>query len=594
MTSSASSATDPETTSVWQPRWLLLSYLLAAFTLVTVVMSLFFTHRLMQRYHAAVEVNQEWAKRLERYAELGQLAARINTSVQTLFVSEDREVEAARMHMFLRLFNTHIAARREEMQTNVSTAHAAPLLEDLTMIHDVVRAMANEADLIYAALRQHQPIRAQQLMTQSNRLYADVSTAFEALREDVRVLQQALFHEQTAAVATLKMYGYFVAAGLILMVCGAAVYGHVLVRRIRHDKWAKAYYLEVLHETEAQSRAIIDTCADGIITIDARGRIETFNPAAEHIFGYGRDEVVGRKVNMLMPSPTREEHDGYIARYLSTGEARIIGTRSEVLGQRQDGTTFPMDLTVSVGNMGGLTFFTGIVRDITASKRAEELRQVRDHFAKFVPEAVKRLVAANPEAPELAKHECDVSVLFLDISAYAHLSERLAPNVLNRLIERYFSTFLDCIHAAGGDINETAGDGFMAIFQEPAPQRHALLAVDTALALLAATATLNADNGDQPPLAVHMGLNSGIALVGSTQLEGLSGTRWTFTASGTVTNLAARLADIAQPGQILVGSETVHRLGDRYQLQQLRCGHLKNLTEAVDVYQILGPSTGTR
>lgn len=593
MTSSASSAADPKVASVWQPRWLLLSYLLAAFTLVTVVMSLFFTHHLMQRYHTAVEVNQEWAKRLERYAELGQLAARINTSVQTLFVSEDLEVEAARMHMFLRLFNTHIAALREEMQTNVSPVHAAPLLDDLTMIHDVVTAMADDAVLIYAALRQHQSIRVQQL-TQSNRLYVDVSTALGALREDVRVVQQALFHEQTVAATTLKIYGYFIAAGLILLVCGVVVYGHVIVRRIRQDTWAKDYYLEVLHETEAQSRAIIDACADGIITIDARGRIETFNPAAEHIFGYGMDEVVGRNVNILMPSPTREEHDGYIARYLSTGEARIIGTRREVLGQRKDGTTFPLDVAVSVGDMGGLTFFTGIVRDITARKRAEELRQVRDHFAKFVPEAVKRLVAANPEAPELAKHECDVSVLFLDITGYTRLSERLAPDVLNRLIERYFSTFLDCIHAAGGDINETTGDGFMAIFQVPDPQRHALLAVDTALALLAATANLNADNGDLQPLAVHMGLNSGLALVGSTQLEGLTGTRWTFTASGTVTNLAARLAGIAQPGQILAGPETAHRLGDRYRLQQLGHEHLKNITEAVDVYHILGPPTVTR
>src|SRR5215475_8912822 len=101
----------------------------------------------------------------------------------------------------------------------------------------------------------------------------------------------------------------------------------------------------------------------------------------------------------------------------------------------------------------------------TMDRKLSELRRVKDHFAKFVPEAVKRLVAANPEAPELAKHECDVSVLFLDITGYTRLSEQLPPEVLNRLVERYFSTFLDRIHEAGGDINETTGDGFMAIFQ---------------------------------------------------------------------------------------------------------------------------------
>src|SRR5215831_7195008 len=101
----------------------------------------------------------------------------------------------------------------------------------------------------------------------------------------------------------------------------------------------------------------------------------------------------------------------------------------------------------------------------TVDRKLSELRRVKDHFAKFVPEAVKRLVAANPEAPELAKQERDVSVLFLDISGYARLSEQLAPAMLNTLVERYFSTFLDRIHDSGGDINETAGDGFMAIFQ---------------------------------------------------------------------------------------------------------------------------------
>src|SRR5712691_868483 len=115
-------------------------------------------------------------------------------------------------------------------------------------------------------------------------------------------------------------------------------------------------------------------------------------------------------------------------------------------------------------------------------KRLGELAKIRDHFAKFVPEAVKRLVAANPDAPELAKQERDVSVLFVDISGYTSLSNRLRADILNALVEKYFSTFLDHIHAAGGDINETAGDGFMAIFHDVDLRTHAVKAVDAALA----------------------------------------------------------------------------------------------------------------
>jgi DNA-binding response OmpR family regulator len=228
----------------------------------------------------------------------------------------------------------------------------------------------------------------------------------------------------------------------------------------------------------------------------------------------------------------------------------------------------------------------------TVDRKLGELRQVKDHFAKFVPEAVKRLVAANPEAPELAKQECDVSVLFVDISGYTRLSERLAPAILNALIEHYFSTFLDRIHDAGGDINETAGDGFMAIFHDVDVRLHASTAVDTALALLGATAALNQENSAQP-LTIHMGLNSGLALVGSTRFDGLRGTRWTFTASGSVTNMAARLAGTAEAGQILIGPETARRLEDRYRLARLGHEHLKNIAEAVDIYRVLGPALGT-
>ncbi len=229
----------------------------------------------------------------------------------------------------------------------------------------------------------------------------------------------------------------------------------------------------------------------------------------------------------------------------------------------------------------------------TVDRKIGELRQIKDHFAKFVPEAVKRLVVADPETPGLTeKHERDISVLFVDISGYTRLSEQLPLKVLDTLVERYFSAFLDRIHDAGGDINMTAGDGFMTIFPDMDRQIHAIKAVEAALDLLTVTEMLNQENSAQP-LAIHMGLNSGVALVGSTRFEGLRGARWSFTANGPVTNLAARLADIAEAGQVLVGPETVQRLGNRYHVERLGRKHLKNIAEAVDVHRILGRSMPT-
>jgi len=228
---------------------------------------------------------------------------------------------------------------------------------------------------------------------------------------------------------------------------------------------------------------------------------------------------------------------------------------------------------------------TALKRKYVVDSRLTELSRIRDHFAKFVPESVKRIVAQSPEAPSLEKTERDVSVMFCDLSGYAQLSEILRPDALNALVESYFSAFLDAVQEEGGDINETAGDGFMAIFEAPDPHAHALAATKVALSLLDRTDRLNLDRPDYP-LAIHMGLNSGPALVGSTRFDGVRGSRWTFTASGPVTNLAARLAGIALPGQLLAGPETVRRLAGRYRVELLGRERLKNLSEITEVYLV--------
>ena len=135
-------------------------------------------------------------------------------------------------------------------------------------------------------------------------------------------------------------------------------------------------------ESELRLRSIIDTVPDAIVVIDAQGTIQSFSPAAERLFGYDSAEVIGRNVNILMPTPNREAHDGYLGRYLRTGERRIIGIGRVVVGQRKGGEPFPMELQVGEFAFMGSRFFTGFVRDLTERQKAE--RRIQDLQAELL------------------------------------------------------------------------------------------------------------------------------------------------------------------------------------------------------------------
>ena len=134
-----------------------------------------------------------------------------------------------------------------------------------------------------------------------------------------------------------------------------------------------------LRDNESRMRSIVETAVEGIITIDDKGCIEFFNPAAQRIFGYEAGEVIGRNVSMLMSSPDREDHDAHLKRYQQTGQQHIIGMSREVVGRRKDGSNFPLELAVSEVRLENRKVFTGMLRDITHRKQIEaELIKTRD------------------------------------------------------------------------------------------------------------------------------------------------------------------------------------------------------------------------
>jgi PAS domain S-box-containing protein len=148
--------------------------------------------------------------------------------------------------------------------------------------------------------------------------------------------------------------------------------GSQLVMATIHDITRRKQAEANMQASEARMRAIFETAVDGIVTIDEHGIIDRFNPAAEKLFGYTEAEVVGKNVSMLMPNPYRDQHDGYLDNYKRTGVKKIIGIGREVTALRKDGTTVPIELAVAEMRVGDRRMFTGMVRDITERRQAEE------------------------------------------------------------------------------------------------------------------------------------------------------------------------------------------------------------------------------
>lgn len=228
-----------------------------------------------------------------------------------------------------------------------------------------------------------------------------------------------------------------------------------------------------------------------------------------------------------------------------------------------------------------------------ALKKIELLESIEMLMGKFVPESVKRILrsyldTATLKNIALEKQEKDVSVLFLDIEGYTKISQKLDQVQVNHLVERYFSSFVDDIYENGGDIVETAGDGLMILFQDDNKIKHTVAAVRTALAITDKVHKINEELKNQhEPILINIGINSGVAFVGSTKFQGIAGTRWAYTALGPTTILAARLGACARGGAILVSRETAERVKTLFELEEIGPQSLKNISEAVPVYKVV-------
>jgi PAS domain S-box-containing protein len=211
---------------------------------------------------------------------------------------------------------------------------------------------------------------------------------------------------------------------------GAVAGASGIGRDITQRKQAEA----ALHDREAKFRAVIETAADGIIIIDPHGTIEVFNPASERIFGYRRDEVIGRKIEMLMPPSHASRHEQYLERARRANEGQTIVVGREVEGLRKDGATVPLELSVGEAHQDGTRVFVGIIRDISERKRADQERQ----------RALDKLARSNRDLEQFARVVShDLQEPLRMVSSYCELLRRRYRGRLDNEADQFIDYAID-------------------------------------------------------------------------------------------------------------------------------------------------------
>lgn len=258
----------------------------------------------------------------------------------------------------------------------------------------------------------------------------------------------------------------------------------------------------------ARARAVTDTAAEGIIVIDRHGIVESFNRAAELMFIHKAADVVGKNVSMLMPEPQASGHDGYIANYLRSGEARVIGRPREVMALRKDGTGFPIELNVTEIRIGGTRHFTGIFRDVTERRLAEERIQHLAYYDSLTGIPNRALFYDRlSQAISIARRDRhQLALLYLDLDKFKPINDALGHEAGDEVLK----SVVDRVRQRGREsdtISRIGGDEFTVILPKIAGRQDAASVAEKIIEALRSSIYLSRQARE-----VSLGVSIGIAI----------------------------------------------------------------------------------
>jgi len=287
--------------------------------------------------------------------------------------------------------------------------------------------------------------------------YTDAGEALQACKDHPDCIVYNLSHDEEVTAQAIQIFGpnKRVASGSEV---------NLFWQMVTNLKQVK----EELEKSQNQLQAIIQNAMDGIITTDESGNILALNPAAEQIFGYTMQEVLGKNLTILMPEPYKSEHDSYLKRYRETGIAKIIGVRArEVVALRKSGEQFPMELSASEMMLGGQRYFIGIVRDIAERKRAEEKIAHLAHYDYLtnLPNRAYFLDSLDHCVLLAKRNNYKMAVLFLDLDGFKKINDSLGHDAGDQLLREASKRLKDTIRASD-TVARVGGDEFILLLNE--------------------------------------------------------------------------------------------------------------------------------
>lgn len=291
-----------ETEPNQQGRWIYAYFLLAAFDVLTVAFTLYLNHQLMGLYNESIEVNQQWAQRQGRYAELGELASETNAPGNDVFDSRDVKAEKARLEQSFQLFRSAMNEARADLASSVEAEFRPEISSSLEHVDDAMAGMLQEAGLIFGYFDNRQEKLAGSRMATMDRRYAELNRALATLGRQAREIQKQKLSAQQQMAERLRKFEYAIGGLILIMVLSITIYGHSMIRHTR-ESWKR------LERSERRMSQIFGHAENGMALVSHSGVVQLMNPAAEKMTGVSTADARGRNFGDLFAGAAVPESD---------------------------------------------------------------------------------------------------------------------------------------------------------------------------------------------------------------------------------------------------------------------------------------------